>query len=108
MRQGTEETSLSSALYSEKAYFRARGFIMHGLTHPPAPFEEDVQWLYRKDNGPKLLEKAIEAATGIIERSEGGNGEKRDGLRNISAGAIIPLKRQLAGLERLKQKDAKA
>ncbi|KAK0660755.1 putative ubiquitin-conjugating enzyme E2 23 [Lasiodiplodia hormozganensis] len=108
VRQGTEETSLSSALYSEKAYFRARGFIMHGLTHPPAPFEEDVQWLYRKDSGPKLLEKAIEAATGIIERSEGGNGEKRDGLRNISAGAIIPLKRQLAGLERLKQKDAKA
>ncbi|KKY18271.1 putative ubiquitin conjugating [Diplodia seriata] len=105
VRQGTEETSLSSALYSEKAYFRARGFIMHGLTHLPAPFEEDVQWLYRKEKGPKLLEKAIEAAKGIIGRSEGGSAEKRDGLRNISAGAIIPLKRQLAGLERLQQSD---
>ncbi|KAL1650804.1 hypothetical protein SLS58_000923 [Diplodia intermedia] len=105
VRQGTEETSLSSALYSEKAYFRARGFIMHGLTHLPAPFEEDVQWLYRKEKGPKLLEKAIDAAKGIIGRSEGGSAEKRDGLRNISAGAIIPLKRQLAGLERLQQSD---
>lgn len=105
VRQGTEETTLSSALYSEKAYFRARGFIMHGLTHVPAPFEEEIQWLYRKDGGPKLLGKAIDAAKDIIERSEQDSGEKRDGLRNISKGAIIPLKRQLAGLERLVQGD---
>ncbi|EKG11986.1 Ubiquitin-conjugating enzyme E2 [Macrophomina phaseolina MS6] len=106
VRQGTEETTLSSALYSEKAYFRARGFIMHGLLHLPAPFEADIQWLYRKETGPKLLEKAIGAAKDIVERSEQGNGEKRDGLRNISKGAIIPLKRQLAGLERLREDES--
>ncbi|GME33201.1 Ubiquitin-conjugating enzyme E2 [Neofusicoccum parvum] len=109
VRQGTEETTLSSALYSEKAYFRARGFIMRGLTQIPAPFEEEIQWLYRKDNGPNLLDKAIDAAKDIIARSEGGgNGGKRDGLRNISAGAVIPLKRQLEGLQRLKQSDEQA
>lgn len=79
---------------------------MHGLTHTPAPFEEEIRWLYRQDNGPQLLNKATDAAKEIIARSEGGgNGEKRDGLRNISAGAVIPLKRQLEGLERLKQSD---
>ncbi|KAL1388876.1 hypothetical protein HDK64DRAFT_337601 [Phyllosticta capitalensis] len=105
VRQGTAETALSSAFYSEKAYFRARGFVMHGLTYLPEPFQEEMKWLYHQEDGPKLLEKAIDAAKDIVARSEGGNdGEKRDGLRRISGGAVIALKRQLDGMEKLRAK----
>ncbi|KAK7539159.1 hypothetical protein IWX49DRAFT_579148 [Phyllosticta citricarpa] len=105
VRQGTEETALSSAFYSEKAYFRARGFVMHGLKFFPEAFENEMKWLYHQEDGPKLLEKAIDAAKDIVARSEGGNdGERRDGLRKISGGAVIALKRQLDGMEKLRIK----
>ncbi|KAK8157915.1 hypothetical protein IWX90DRAFT_421976 [Phyllosticta citrichinensis] len=105
VRQGTEETALSSAFYSEKAYFRARGFIMHGLKFVPEAFKHEMEWLYHQEDGPKLLEKAIDAAKDIVAQSESGNdGGKRDGLRRISGGAVIALKRQLDGMEKLRVK----
>ncbi|KAF2138568.1 uncharacterized protein K452DRAFT_256175 [Aplosporella prunicola CBS 121167] len=105
VRHGTEESALPSALYSEKAYFRARGFIMHGLSQVPAPFEAEMDWLYHGASGPRLLHKAIDAAKDIIERSKDGGGSEaeKDGIRRISAGAVIPLKRQLDALEGLKR-----
>lgn len=105
VRQGTEETALSSAFYSEKAYFRARGFIMHGLKFVPEAFKHEMKWLYHQEDGPKLLEKAIDAAKDIVAQSESGDGAgKRDGLRRISGGAVIALKRQLEGMEKLRVK----
>ncbi|KAF1833662.1 hypothetical protein BDW02DRAFT_569865 [Decorospora gaudefroyi] len=99
------ETKLSSALYTERAYFRARAFITHALTNDVAPFQEALEYLYRSqaDGAPRLLDKAIEAAKDIVEQSADGKEEgQRDGLRKISLGALVMLKRQIEKLEALK------
>ncbi|KAF2119365.1 hypothetical protein BDV96DRAFT_487146 [Lophiotrema nucula] len=86
VHRSAPETKLSSALYTERAYFKARAFIAHALA-------------------PKLLDKAIVAATSILERSEqGSDEEERDGMNKISLGAVVMLKRQVAKLEALKAK----
>jgi ubiquitin-conjugating enzyme E2 O len=106
VHRSAPETKLSSALYTERAYFRARAFIHHALTHEVAPFKEELQYLYRsqEDGAPKLLDKAIEAAKDIVDRSADGSEEgERDGLRKISLGALVMLKRQVEKLEALKQ-----
>jgi ubiquitin-conjugating enzyme E2 O len=106
VHRSAPETKLSSALYTERAYFRARAFIHHALTHDVAPFKDELQYLYRsqEDGAPKLLDKAIEAAKDIVDRSADGSEEgERDGLRKISLGALVMLKRQVEKLEALKQ-----
>ncbi|KAF2654346.1 hypothetical protein K491DRAFT_693982 [Lophiostoma macrostomum CBS 122681] len=102
------ETKLSSALYTERAYFRARAFIVHALTNDAAidPFTLELQYLYqsKEDEAPGLLDKAIAAAKDILEKSEGGGEGERDGLRRISLGAVVMLRRQVAKLEELAAK----
>jgi ubiquitin-conjugating enzyme E2 O len=104
VHRAAPETKLNSALYTERAYFRARGFIAHALTHPVAPFERELKWLYRseEEGAPRLLDKAIEMARKVLERSrEGGEeGEReRDGLTRVSLGATVLLKRVVERLE---------
>ncbi|KAI8931015.1 hypothetical protein NX059_012026 [Plenodomus lindquistii] len=104
VHRSAPETKLSSALYTERAYFRARAFIHHALTNQVEGFESELQWLYRSkvEGAPRLLDKAVEAARGIVERSErGGEEGERDGLRRVSLGALVMLKRQLGRLEEL-------
>ncbi|KAH7383823.1 hypothetical protein BKA66DRAFT_462853 [Pyrenochaeta sp. MPI-SDFR-AT-0127] len=106
VHRSAPETKLSSALYTERAYFRARAFIHHALTNDVAPFKQDLEYLYQSqaNEAPKLLDKAIEAANDIVERSASGSEEgERDGLRKISLGALVMLKRQIEKLEALKQ-----
>jgi ubiquitin-conjugating enzyme E2 O len=109
VHRSAPETKLSSALYTERAYFRARAFIHHALTHEVAPFKDELHYLYRsqEDSAPRLLDKAIEAAKDIVDRSADGSEEgERDGLRKISLGALVMLKRQVEKLEALKQSGA--
>ncbi|KAJ4299335.1 hypothetical protein N0V90_004580 [Kalmusia sp. IMI 367209] len=101
------ETRLSSALYTERAYFRTRAFIVHALTRDIAPFSEELRYLYREQSGaaPRLLDKAIEASKAVLENSAEDNDEgERDGLRRISLGATVMLKRQVEKLVELKEK----
>ncbi|KAK1919835.1 hypothetical protein P3342_002128 [Pyrenophora teres f. teres] len=104
VHRSAPETKLSSALYTERAYFRARAFIVHALTHDVAPFNDELTYLYRstEEGAPRLLDKAIQAAKEIVERSSdvGEEGE-RDGLTRISKGALVILRRQLKDLEGL-------
>jgi ubiquitin-conjugating enzyme E2 O len=99
------ETKLSSALYTERAYFRARAFIVHALTNTPAidPFKSELEYLYLsfREGAPGLLDKAIAAANEILHKSEGGGDEERDGLRRISLGAVVMLKRQVDKLQEI-------
>jgi ubiquitin-conjugating enzyme E2 O len=99
----TPETRLSSALYTERAYFRARAFITHALTNDIQPFEQELKELYlsQRPGAPQLLAKAISSAKEVIARSEKDDGEERDGLKRISRGALVPLKRQVEKLEEL-------
>ncbi|KAF3007599.1 hypothetical protein E8E13_007783 [Curvularia kusanoi] len=106
VQRAAPETRLNSALYTERAYFRARAFISHALSNPVEPFAEELQYLYRNagPNAPRLLEKAIEAAKDVVERSsKAGEDGERDGLRTISLGAVVMLKRQVEKLELLRQ-----
>jgi len=108
IHQNTPETSLPSALYTERAYFRARAFITHALTQNVVPFDEELKWLYQdqSSDAPKLLDRAIEAAEAIIHRSEHKSSEDvQDGLKIISLGAVMMLKRQVKRLEELKLVD---
>lgn len=101
-----QETRPNSALYTERSYFRTRAFIAHALTKDVAPFTEELKYLYRDESkdAPKLLEKAIDASKTVLERSAEDNDEERDGLRRISLGATVMLKRQLEKLMELKAK----
>ncbi|KAH8723470.1 hypothetical protein GQ44DRAFT_761115 [Phaeosphaeriaceae sp. PMI808] len=105
VHRSAPETKLSSALYTERAYFRARAFITHALGHDIVPFKRDIEYLYmsREEGAPRLLDKAIEAAKLVVQRSEeGGDGVVRDGLEAVSLGAVVMLKRQVALLEGLR------
>ncbi|EOA87939.1 uncharacterized protein SETTUDRAFT_108619 [Exserohilum turcica Et28A] len=111
VHRSAPETKLSSALYTERAYFRARAFIHHALTHDVEPFKEELDYLYlsQDEDAPKLLDKAIGAAKDTADRSADGNGEgERDGLRKISLGALVMLKRQIEKLESLKKSTPQA
>ncbi len=112
-RQGSEIARLPSALYTERTYFRARAFIIHALTHPVAGLEAELHWLYldQADDAPKLLDRAIEAARDILAKSKKSgedemlqDEEPRDGLRRVSVGAAIQLRRQLDKMLALRDK----
>jgi ubiquitin-conjugating enzyme E2 O len=105
VHRSAPETKLSSALYTERAYFRARAFITHALSNDICPFSSELNYLYRNeaDNAPRLLDKAIDAAKEVVERSANGSEEgERDGLRTMSLGAVVMLKRQIEKLEALR------
>ncbi|KAJ4350009.1 uncharacterized protein N0V89_008630 [Didymosphaeria variabile] len=101
-----QETRPSSALYTERSYFRTRAFIVHALTKDVAPFAEELRYLYRNESegAPRLLDKAIEASKAVLARSAQDDNEERDGLRRISLGATVMLKRQVEKLEELRSK----
>jgi ubiquitin-conjugating enzyme E2 O len=106
VHRSAPETKLSSALYTERAYFRARAFITHALTNGVAPFKQELEFLYQSqaDGAPRFLDRAIEAAKEVVERSaNGGDVGERDGLRTMSLGAVVMLKRQIEKLEALRQ-----
>ena len=107
VRAGSADSLVPSRLYSERTYFVSRGFISYALKNPPAAFEDVICWLYRvQDKGaPRLLERAIDAASALVRRGEG-DGIKEGpfsagGLSEISKGALVLLKRQLAVMEKL-------
>lgn len=109
VHRSAPETKLASALYTERAYFRARAFIHHALTQNVEPFKQELEFLYRSDveGAPKLLDKAIEAAKDIVERTANSTDDgQRDGLRTISLGALVMLKRQVESLEALRRASA--
>lgn len=103
-----QETKPNSALYTERSYFRTRAFIVHALTKDVAPFADELDYLYRNKSGnaPQLLNKAIEASKMVLERSAKDDDEERDGLRKISLGATVMLKRQVEKLEALDTRPA--
>jgi ubiquitin-conjugating enzyme E2 O len=105
VHRSAPETKLSSALYTERAYFRARAFISHALSNDVEPFQPELQHLYhcQAEGAPQLLDKAIEAAKEVVERSASNSeNDERDGLRTISLGAVVMLKRQIEKLEALR------
>ncbi|SMR44004.1 unnamed protein product [Zymoseptoria tritici ST99CH_3D1] len=80
---GTEASKRPSALYSERIFLRAKGFLITALsswkTAPGlAGLEDIIKWLYHDSKGPKLLAATIQNVEETLEKSQG-DGEL-DGL----------------------------
>ncbi|KAK8195849.1 hypothetical protein M8818_007000 [Zalaria obscura] len=110
--QTLSSSRLASTVYTERTYLRARAFLLYavsGLWHIPTLTPglngviDVLQWLYRTETGPMLLKKAVESGNAIVSISESTEAreDQRDGLRLVSKGACLPLKRVLARLEGL-------
>lgn len=111
--EGSREASLSSQLYSEKAFILARGFVEHALRHNIQGFEDVIDWLYISSNdddsestfqsGPQLLKAVVIKAREVISRSESNEiitiNDTADGVGRVSQGALVLLRRNLRKLE---------
>ncbi|KAI9870884.1 MAG: hypothetical protein M1830_003669, partial [Pleopsidium flavum] len=110
---GTEESQITSAHYTERAFVMAKGFVRHALQHSVGGFEDVLSWLYLPGQGerPQLLRKILDESKGIIRRSEaklgeGGEGPAgssesafSEGIARISSGALILLRKHVVALE---------
>ncbi|KAF2169305.1 hypothetical protein M409DRAFT_52563 [Zasmidium cellare ATCC 36951] len=104
---GTESTKRPSALYSERIFLRAKGFLITAITSVNDTaglkgFEDVVNWLYRRADGPKLLDATIKNVEEVLQRSDGSS--EPNGLTVMSKGACVSLKRVLERLNELKAK----
>ncbi|KAI5797793.1 hypothetical protein EDC01DRAFT_651340 [Geopyxis carbonaria] len=111
--EGSKEASLSSQLYSEKAFILARGFVEHALRYKIPGFEDVIDWLYIASNddnsestfqsGPQLLKAVVTKAREVISRSESKEiitvNDTADGVGRVSQGALVLLRRNLRNLE---------
>ncbi|KAI5359048.1 Putative ubiquitin-conjugating enzyme E2, ubiquitin-conjugating enzyme/RWD [Septoria linicola] len=101
---GDEASKRPSALYSERVFLRAKGFLITALsaldtTSGLKGLEDILRWTYFSEKGPRLLESAIANVEEVLGRSVGI--AEADGLTVMSKGACIPLKRVLARLTEL-------
>lgn len=105
-RQGTMEAQLPSKLYSERTFFRSRTFLVDGLAPPAqriegrAGFADVLESLYLATPAapaPMLLVRAIWSAIEVLHRSmRAADAPERAVVgRVVSAGAVIPLRRQV-------------
>ncbi|KAI9772193.1 MAG: hypothetical protein M1839_002511 [Geoglossum umbratile] len=105
---GAEETILNSALYTEKAFVLARGFVKHVMIHPIQGLEDVIRSIYspEQEGGWDLLREVIQQCKDIMCRSEDKQAvpdipamSNSGGVMRISAGALILLRRNLTALE---------
>jgi len=94
--RGTEEGTVNSRLYSEKAYVLSRGFVRRALEIPLGGLESEIAHLfYRK----KRLHKVVQDAKRLIQKSKDGleiTLEDQDiAVPRLTAGGIIALERTL-------------
>jgi ubiquitin-conjugating enzyme E2 O len=99
VRAGLADATVPSALYSERTYFRSRGFIRYVLENNVDGVMDIIRWLYldTEEGAPKLLDRALKAGEEVLTSGE--TGVKRAGLSRISKGALVMLKRELIGIQ---------
>ncbi|EPQ29104.1 uncharacterized protein PFL1_03393 [Pseudozyma flocculosa PF-1] len=76
--KGTEEGEVNSALYSEKAFVLARGFVRRALEQPPQGLRDELEFLYygadsRGEGEPAVrgrLEKVMQRCRDLIAEAE--------------------------------------
>lgn len=98
---GLESSKRPSALYNERTFLRASGFLIDaveavgsgGVLSGLEGLREEVRWLYTSHEGPGLLREALGRVEGILGRSEGEERVEPDGATAMSKGACIPLRR---------------
>lgn len=104
--RGTEEGTVNSRLYNEKAFVLSRGFVRRALEIPPGSLEEEINWLYHTHG---RLKKVLGDSRSLIERSRANPNPSREELEKegladaavprLTAGGIITLERTLGKLQ---------
>ncbi|KAK5108556.1 hypothetical protein LTR62_008213 [Meristemomyces frigidus] len=114
---GLDSSRRAAGLYGERVSLRARGFVVVALEDRASSgvdkavlrglegFEDVVKWLYYAPAGPRLLGRVIEESEVVLSRSISPEEavQEVDGVRVMSKGACIPLRRvleRLRGLQR--------
>jgi ubiquitin-conjugating enzyme E2 O len=94
--RGTEEGTVNSRLYSEKAYVLSRGFVRRALEIPLGGLETEIAHLFY---GKKRLHKVVQDAQRLIQKSRESlevTLEDQDiAVPRLTAGGIIALERTL-------------
>ncbi|KAH9486595.1 putative ubiquitin-conjugating enzyme E2 23 [Psilocybe cubensis] len=97
--RGTEEGTVNSRLYSEKAYVLSRAFVRRALEIPPGGLEPEIRTFYFKE---KRLAKVLKDAERLIQKSRASQevlpAEQDVAVPRLSAGGIISLERTLVKL----------
>lgn len=101
---GTEESKRPSALYSERVFLRAKGFLISALSRSERPsglsgLQDIIEWIYRNAQGPRLLNATIQDVEKTLENSR--DGGELDGMNVMSKGACTSLSRVLETLRGL-------
>ncbi|KAL6309869.1 hypothetical protein BKA93DRAFT_814242 [Sparassis latifolia] len=100
--RGTEDGTVNSRLYSEKAYVLSRGFVRRALEIPLGSLEEEIHWFYYTTG---KLAKVLNDARGLIQKSkttsEDTEADRDLAVPRLTGGGIITLERTLAKLQSL-------
>lgn len=108
---GTEESKMTSQIYSERAFVLSRGFVKTALQKGAPGMEDVIYWLYLDEVGPGMLELVIEeckilAGTKLMEQQieqnqdgKAGQGAEEPKIPRLSEGALVMLRRTLNWLE---------
>ncbi|KXN83875.1 putative ubiquitin-conjugating enzyme E2 23 [Leucoagaricus sp. SymC.cos] len=104
--RGTEEGTINSRLYSEKAYVLARGFVRRALEIPLGGLEEEIKLFYY---GQGRLRKVLDESMALIEKSKRDPNPSKEELEvegsadvaisRLTTGGIILLERTLNKLQ---------
>ncbi|KAL8822966.1 MAG: hypothetical protein Q9191_006313 [Dirinaria sp. TL-2023a] len=107
----TDESRTTSALYTERAFVLARGFLQHALKSKPGGVDDIIRWLYDcrpGARGPRLLSTVIEQAKARMvgemhdiddSGTDKGSEVKEAHHTKLSRGASIMLERTITWLE---------
>ncbi|KAH7885926.1 hypothetical protein F5I97DRAFT_1936882 [Phlebopus sp. FC_14] len=99
--RGTEEGTVNSRLYNEKAYVLSRGFVRRALDIPLGGLRSELIWLYYTKG---RLAKVLRDARLLIEKSKQETDSENDqdiAVPRLTAGGIITLERTLVNLQTL-------
>ncbi|KAH7929335.1 hypothetical protein BV22DRAFT_1109934 [Leucogyrophana mollusca] len=100
--RGTEEGTVNSRLYSEKAFVLSRGFVRRALEIPLGDLENEINWLYYTSG---RLEKVLRDSRALIEKSklnlEATEADQEVAVPRLTMGGIITLERTLGKLQAL-------
>ncbi|KAJ3821801.1 hypothetical protein F5880DRAFT_1579492 [Lentinula raphanica] len=100
--RGTEEGTVNSRLYSEKAYVLSRNFVRRTLETPFGGLEKEIKWQYYSNH---LLERVLQHSRALIDKSRSQSTENRTEDQSeqydisLSTGGIITLERVLNALQ---------
>ena len=64
---GTDESTTTSALYTERAYVLSRGFVQPFFEKDPAGMSDIRHWMYISTDGPRLIDPIYEEAKVILD-----------------------------------------